>query len=120
MLVSSRSGAGRTDSTLNATTLQLNQTVSETAQRSPSKLGALAGLSLSMLLSSLGTSIANALRVYSESLRVKRQHKAEEMAAKTTVKMAFPLVLCVFPAILMVVGAPAAIRLMETLRNMQH
>lgn len=56
-----------------------------------------------------GTSIGAALRVHAESLRVKRQHAAEERAAKTTVKLAFPVVLFIFPTVLIVLGAPAFI-----------
>jgi len=56
-----------------------------------------------------GTSIAQALRVHAESLRVKRQHAAEEQAGKTTVKLAFPVVLCIFPTLLVVLGGPAFI-----------
>ena len=56
-----------------------------------------------------GTSIAQALRVHAESLRTKRQHRAEEQAAKTTVKLAFPVVLFIFPTLLVVLGAPAFI-----------
>jgi tight adherence protein C len=56
-----------------------------------------------------GTSIAQALRVHAESLRIKRQHNAEERAAKTTVKLAFPVVLCIFPTLLVVLGGPAFI-----------
>jgi tight adherence protein C len=56
-----------------------------------------------------GTSIAQALRVHAESLRVKRQHAAEETAAKTTVKLAFPVVLFIFPTLLVVLGGPAFI-----------
>ena len=56
-----------------------------------------------------GTSIAQALRVHAESLRVRRQHQAEEQAAKTTVKLAFPVVLFIFPTLLLVLGGPAFI-----------
>jgi len=56
-----------------------------------------------------GTSIAQALRVHAESLRTKRQHAAEEQAAKTTVKLAFPVVLFIFPTLLVVLGGPAFI-----------
>jgi tight adherence protein C len=56
-----------------------------------------------------GTSIAQGLRVHAESLRTKRQHAAEEMAAKTTVKLAFPVVLFIFPTLLVVLGGPAFI-----------
>jgi tight adherence protein C len=56
-----------------------------------------------------GTSIGAALRVFADSLRVKRQYAAEEQAAKTTVKLAFPVVLFIFPTVLVVLGGPAFI-----------
>lgn len=67
-----------------------------------------------------GTSIAQALRVYSESLRIKRRSSAEEKAGKTAVKMAIPLVLCVFPATMIVIGGPAVIRMMEMFSRMRQ
>lgn len=60
-----------------------------------------------------GTSIAQALRVYSESLRIKRRYKAEEKAATAAVKITFPLVLFVFPALLIVIGGPAILRIKD-------
>jgi tight adherence protein C len=62
-----------------------------------------------------GTSVAQSLRVYSESLRTKRRQRAEEAAAKTGVKMVFPLVLCIFPAIWIVTIGPAAIKFITVL-----
>jgi tight adherence protein C len=62
-----------------------------------------------------GTSVANSLRVFSDTLRTKRRQRAEEAAAKTGVKMVFPLVLCIFPAIWVVTIGPAAIRFMKVL-----
>ena len=62
-----------------------------------------------------GTSVAQSLRVYSETLRTKRRQRAEEAAAKTGVKMVFPLVLCIFPSIWIVTIGPAAIRFMTVL-----
>ncbi len=56
-----------------------------------------------------GTSIGQALRVHAESLRDKRRYAAEEQAAKTTVKLAFPVVLFIFPCVLLVLGGPAFI-----------
>ena len=56
-----------------------------------------------------GTSIADALRIQSETLRIKRQHVAEEMAAKASVKMSFPLVLFIFPATFIVLCGPLVI-----------
>src|SRR6185437_4349684 len=63
----------------------------------------------------LGTSVAQSLRVHSETLRTKRRQRAEEAAAKTGVKMVFPLVFCIFPAIWVVTIGPAAIRFMTVL-----
>ncbi len=56
-----------------------------------------------------GSSIAQALRVQSESMRVRRRQLAEEKAAKTAVKLLFPLVLFIFPGIFVVLVGPAAI-----------
>ena len=56
-----------------------------------------------------GTSVAQSLRVHSDTLRTKRRQRAEEAAAKTGVKMVFPLVFCIFPAIWVVTIGPAAI-----------
>jgi tight adherence protein C len=62
-----------------------------------------------------GTSIAQSLRVHSETLRTKRRQRAEEAAAKTGVKMVFPLVFCIFPAIWVVTIGPAAIKFVTVL-----
>jgi tight adherence protein C len=62
-----------------------------------------------------GTSVARSLRVHSDTLRTKRRQRAEEAAAKTGVKMVFPLVLCIFPAIWVVTIGPAAIKFVEVL-----
>jgi tight adherence protein C len=62
-----------------------------------------------------GTSVAQSLRVYSETLRTKRRQRAEEAAAKTGVKMVFPLVICIFPSIWIVTIGPAAIKFMTVL-----
>src|SRR5947207_8337357 len=56
-----------------------------------------------------GSSIAQALRVQSDSMRTRRRQIAEEKAAKTAVKLIFPLVLFIFPAIGVVLVGPAAI-----------
>jgi tight adherence protein C len=60
-----------------------------------------------------GTSIAQSLRVFSDDLRTRRRQRAEEMSAKTTVKMVPPLVFFVFPALLVVILGPAVIALMK-------
>ncbi|MBI1824912.1 MAG: type II secretion system F family protein [Planctomycetes bacterium] len=64
-----------------------------------------------------GTSIAKALRNQSDALRVKRRQAAEERAQKTTVKLMAPLILFIFPAILVVLAGPAALKMMEALSN---
>jgi tight adherence protein C len=62
-----------------------------------------------------GTSVAQALRVHSDSLRTERRQRAEEQAAKTTVKMIIPLVLFVMPSLIFVTVGPAVIQLMRLL-----
>jgi tight adherence protein C len=62
-----------------------------------------------------GTSVAQALRVHSDSLRTERRQRAEEQAAKTTVKMIIPLVLFVLPSLIFVTVGPAVIQLMHVL-----
>jgi tight adherence protein C len=62
-----------------------------------------------------GTSIAQALRVHSDSLRTERRQRAEEAAAKTTIKMVVPLALFILPSILVVTIGPAMIQLYRTL-----
>ena len=62
-----------------------------------------------------GTSVAQSLRVFSETLRTKRRQRAEEAAAKTGVKMVFPLVFCIFPAIWIVTIGPAAIKFIQVI-----
>lgn len=62
-----------------------------------------------------GTSVAQALRVHSDSLRTERRQRAEEAAAKTTIKMVLPLVLFVLPSIIFVTLGPAVIQLVRTL-----
>jgi tight adherence protein C len=62
-----------------------------------------------------GTSIAQSLRVYSDDMRIKRRQRAEEMSAKTTVKMVPPLVFFIFPALMVVILGPAVITLIRQL-----
>lgn len=62
-----------------------------------------------------GTSVAQALRVHSDSLRTERRQRAEEQAAKTTIKMVPPLVVFVLPSILFVTIGPAVISLIRQL-----
>jgi tight adherence protein C len=62
-----------------------------------------------------GTSIGQSLRIYSDELRTRRRQSAEEMSAKTTVKMVPALVAFIFPALLVVILGPALISLMRQL-----
>jgi tight adherence protein C len=57
--------------------------------------------------------VAQSLRVYSDELRVKRRQRAEEMSAKTSVKMVPALVFFIFPALMVVILGPAVIQLMR-------
>lgn len=65
-----------------------------------------------------GASIVNALRVHADSLREQRQMQAEEMAAKAAVKILIPTLLCIFPALFVVILGPAAFDIMELFENM--
>jgi len=72
---------------------------------------------VSMLIQTerFGTSIGRALRVQASTLRQKRRQRAEEAAAKTTVKLVFPLVIFIFPALFVVVLGPAVLQVVEAL-----
>ena len=61
-----------------------------------------------------GTSVAQSLRVHSETLRTKRRQRAEEQAAKTTIKMVVPMVLFILPSIIIVMLVPALIMMYRT------
>lgn len=62
-----------------------------------------------------GTSIGDSLRVFSDELRTKRQMRAEEIAAKIPLKLLFPMVFCIFPALLLVLLGPAFIQIYRIL-----
>lgn len=62
-----------------------------------------------------GTSLARPLRVHSETLRDKRRQRAEEAAAKTAIKLVFPLVMCIFPALFVVLIGPGLIMIFRAL-----
>jgi tight adherence protein C len=64
-----------------------------------------------------GTNIAKTLRVYADTMRTQRRQQAEEQAAKTTVKLVFPLVLFIFPSVFVVTLGPAVISMMENFVN---
>ncbi len=65
-----------------------------------------------------GTSIAKTLRNQADAMRVKRRQVAEEKAQKTAVKLMIPLILFIFPAIMVVLGGPAMIKLVSSLGGM--
>ena len=67
-----------------------------------------------------GSSIAQALRVQSDSMRTRRRQLAEEKAAKTAVKLIFPLVIFIFPAIFVVLVGPAAITIVNEMFPMMQ
>lgn len=60
-----------------------------------------------------GTSVAQALRVHADSMRVKRQMRAEAMAAKLPVKMLFPLIFFILPSLFVVMLGPGVVRIMR-------
>jgi tight adherence protein C len=63
----------------------------------------------------LGTSLAQSLRVHSDSLRVRRRQRAEEAAAKTTIKLVFPLVFLLFPSLFIVILGPGVLQILHVL-----
>jgi tight adherence protein C len=67
-----------------------------------------------------GTSIAKTLRTHSDTLRTQRVQSIEELAAKTTVKLIFPLVLFIFPSLFVVVLGPAFISILESFESLKH
>ncbi len=75
---------------------------------------------VSMLIQSeqLGTSVAKTLRVHAETLRQQRVQYVEEQAAKTTVKLVFPLVLFIFPSLFLVTLGPACIIMMDSFKKL--
>ena len=75
-------------------------------------------VSLLIQTDKFGTSIAQSLRVYSDTMRDKRHQRAEEAAAKMPVKMVFPLALFIFPGLLMLGAGPAFIMLFKTLKGL--
>jgi len=67
--------------------------------------------------SKFGTNLAHSLRIHADSLREKRRQEAEERAAKTTVKLLFPLVFFIFPALFVVILGPAVVNVMHALKG---
>jgi tight adherence protein C len=65
----------------------------------------------------LGTSVAKTLRVHSDTLRTQRRQRVEELAAKTTIKLVFPLVFFIFPSLFLVTLGPAIIIMSESFKK---
>jgi len=65
-----------------------------------------------------GTSLARTLRVHSETLRTQRVQRVQEQSAKTSVKLVFPLVFFIFPALLLVTLGPAVLSIMDSFKDM--
>ena len=64
-----------------------------------------------------GTSVAKTLRTHSDTLRTQRKQKVEELAAKTTVKLVFPLVFFIFPSLFVVTLGPSMIIMFEAFQK---
>lgn len=62
-----------------------------------------------------GTSVATALRVQAEGMRIHRMHRAEERAAYVAVKMTIPLILCILPSLIAIIMGPAAVNIVRNL-----
>jgi tight adherence protein C len=65
-----------------------------------------------------GSSIANTLRLQSDGMRTHRRLMAEEVANRTQIKLLFPLIMFIFPSVMIVILMPAVMRLMEALKNL--
>jgi tight adherence protein C len=96
-------------------------TAREEALRNPADRTGLADIAslTGMLIQTdrFGTSVAQALRIHADTMRTKRRQRAEEAAAKTTIKLIFPLVFCIFPALFVVILGPAMIQIMQALKG---
>jgi tight adherence protein C len=66
-----------------------------------------------------GVSVARALRIHADGMRQQRRQRAEEQAQKAAVKILFPTLLCIFPAIFLVVLGPAAFRILAVFARMK-
>jgi len=73
---------------------------------------------VSMLIQSIrfGTSVSESLRIHAEALRSKRKLKAQEAAAKIPAKLSIPMILCIFPALFVVILGPSVLRILHILQ----
>ena len=100
---------------IHMTTLEIRagRSLSEALEHFGDRLGLEEGRSFAMLVQQseeLGSSISDALRVYSDEMRHKRLSRAEEKAYSLPAKLSVPLVLCVFPVLVIVIMLPAYVR----------
>lgn len=75
---------------------------------------------VAMLIQSekFGTSVSESLRIHAESLRAQRRMKAQEKAAKVPVKLTVPMILCIFPALFVVILGPAVLNILRAFINL--
>jgi tight adherence protein C len=99
--------------------------IGATRERALKNLAARTGVAeiqmfVAMLLQAdrFGTSVADSMRVHAEDLRLRRQYRAEEAATKIPTKLLFPLLLTIFPALMLVLVGPAAIGLARSIMPM--
>jgi tight adherence protein C len=64
-----------------------------------------------------GTSVAQALRVQSDSMRLRRTQRVEEIASKLPIKLLFPTIFCIFPSLFLVILGPAIIQALKILNG---
>jgi tight adherence protein C len=96
----------------------LGQTAGEAVQRLARRTGLEEARGLAAILlqaERYGVSVGKALRNHADTLRQQRRQRAEEQAQKAAVKILFPTLLCIFPAIFIVILGPAALQIMTTL-----
>lgn len=108
--------------TINQREIQLGRSTGEAMRHfaERSDLEEIRGLaSVILQAEKLGASAVQALRIHAEALRVKRLQYAEELAHTAGTKMVFPTILCIFPAILIVVIGPAAFQIAELFSSMK-
>src|SRR5689334_14150387 len=77
-------------------------------------------LTFLMQTEELGGSVARSLRVYADTMRDKRTQKAEEAARKAVVKLMFPVVMFILPALFLVIFAPVAVNIMKMFASVNH
>ncbi len=107
---------------LTCSTIRMGQARSEALHDLGERTGVIELKALAAVLTQsdrFGTSMGQALRVHSDDMRTRRRQRAEEKAAKTTVKLIFPLVVFIFPSIFVVLGGPAVLRIIDTFMKHQ-